>query len=198
MKCPKCGSRKLAPILYGMPAFDEEMRQKLDNKELILGGCCITGADPQYHCFGCSRDVCRPPVLRTGHGKEDYRDIVTSVRFFRWPPEDTSLSVVIKKLGEKTFYIEASSTDGFIHRGVKDAEWKRLLNTMYGKLYLHEWKKRYEDSDAKDGEEWLLETTLAEGRIRTYKGYGAYPPYWKELLETFKPFLRKPYDPLQK
>lgn len=84
MKCPKCGSKKLAPIIYGMPAFDEEMKQKLDNKEVVLGGCCISGAEPQYHCFGCGKDVCKSPVLLTGHGKEDYRDIVTSVRFFHW------------------------------------------------------------------------------------------------------------------
>ena len=27
-KCPKCGSRRVAPILYGMPAFSEEMEQQ--------------------------------------------------------------------------------------------------------------------------------------------------------------------------
>lgn len=27
-KCPKCGSRRVAPILCGMPAFSEEMEQQ--------------------------------------------------------------------------------------------------------------------------------------------------------------------------
>ena len=38
-KCPKCGSRRVAPILYGMPAFNEEVEQKLNEEKLYLGGC---------------------------------------------------------------------------------------------------------------------------------------------------------------
>lgn len=55
-RCPKCGSEKIAPILYGMPAFDEEMERQLNNQELYLGGCCVSDNDPQYHCFGCGKD----------------------------------------------------------------------------------------------------------------------------------------------
>lgn len=40
--CPRCGSRKTAQILWGMPAFTEELEVKLKNKEIVLGGCCIT------------------------------------------------------------------------------------------------------------------------------------------------------------
>ena len=93
MKCPKCGSKKLAPILYGMPAFDEEMKRKLDNQELVLGGCCISGDEPQYHCFGCGKDICTPPVLGSRRGQEDYWEIVTSVRFFDWQFNDIPSSI---------------------------------------------------------------------------------------------------------
>lgn len=34
-KCPKCGSRRVAPILYGMPAFSEEMEQQLKEEKLL-------------------------------------------------------------------------------------------------------------------------------------------------------------------
>ena len=192
MKCPKCRSKKLAPILYGMPAFDEEMKQKLDNRELVLGGCCITGADPQYHCFGCGRDVCKQPVLRTGHGKEDYRDIVTSVSFFRWSFNEIPSSVDIRKTDGGTIYLEASSPDGFIQRGVTASEWKKLLNKLFGKMYLHEWKKRYENPLVLDGEEWSLGIKLTGRRVRNYSGLNAFPPYWKELKAAFDPFLKKP------
>ena len=53
MKCPKCGSKRVAPILYGMPAYDEELERKINSEEVYLGGCIISGSDPQYHCFGC-------------------------------------------------------------------------------------------------------------------------------------------------
>lgn len=36
IKCPKCGSDKVAKILYGMPAFDDELEAKVDAGE---NGC---------------------------------------------------------------------------------------------------------------------------------------------------------------
>ena len=80
---------------------------------------------------------------------------------------------------------------------MREAEWKRLLDRLYGRLYLHEWKKRYDNPLVLDGEEWELEINLTGGRIRTYKGTNAYPPYWMELQEVFKPFLKRPDDPLR-
>ena len=59
VKCPKCGSRKIALILYGMPEYDEEMEQKINNQELYLGGCCISDTNPLFHCFGCGKDFGR-------------------------------------------------------------------------------------------------------------------------------------------
>ena len=29
-KCPRCGSTRLAPILYGYPLFDDELQKKLE------------------------------------------------------------------------------------------------------------------------------------------------------------------------
>lgn len=80
-KCPKCGSRHIAPILYGMPAFDEEIARQIKNRELVLGGCCISGREPRFHCFGCGRDVGTPPILARNDREEDYRDIVTGIVF---------------------------------------------------------------------------------------------------------------------
>ena len=38
-KCPKCGGTHLAPIHYGYPAFNEETKRRVENRELFLGGC---------------------------------------------------------------------------------------------------------------------------------------------------------------
>ncbi len=67
----------------------------------------------------------------------------------------------------------------------------RLLNSLYGKLYLHEWKKRYENVLVLDGYFWELEIKLTNGRARKYSGSNDYPPYWKELQTAFKTFLKK-------
>lgn len=41
--CPYCGSRNIARIFRGMPAFTEELQRELDEGKVILGGCEIEG-----------------------------------------------------------------------------------------------------------------------------------------------------------
>ena len=49
-KCPCCGG-KLLPIVYGEPG--PELFEKADKGEVILGGCIVTGLDPQKECAEC-------------------------------------------------------------------------------------------------------------------------------------------------
>lgn len=51
--CPQCGSSNVAEILWGMPAYDEELEKKLADGSVVLGGCCISPADPDWHCNDC-------------------------------------------------------------------------------------------------------------------------------------------------
>ena len=39
--CPRCGSRHVAQILHGMPAFTEELQRELAEGKVVLGGCDI-------------------------------------------------------------------------------------------------------------------------------------------------------------
>ena len=143
-KCPKCGSRRVAPILYGMPAFSEEMEQQLKEEKLYLGGCCISGIDPTYHCFNCKKDVGAPPILLSKHGEEDYRDIVTSVRFsvggfFGGYPE----VLAIKEKDRITLDVRPGfrEPETYLQRLMTEQEWNKLMDRLFSKLYLHEWKK---------------------------------------------------------
>lgn len=52
-KCPKCGSEKVADILWGMPAYSRELQEDLDNGKIVLGGCCVTDNDPEWQCVDC-------------------------------------------------------------------------------------------------------------------------------------------------
>lgn len=66
IKCPRCGSIDTARIQYGMPAFTEELQEKMAAGKVFLGGCCIDGAytedgewvsiDPTNHCNNCKKD----------------------------------------------------------------------------------------------------------------------------------------------
>lgn len=46
--CPKCGSDAVLRIVYGLPGPELEKRT-----DIYLGGCCMTGEDPEWHCNKC-------------------------------------------------------------------------------------------------------------------------------------------------
>jgi hypothetical protein len=51
--CPRCGSRSIARILYGYPAWSEELDRKLSGGELRLGGCVVHACQPALVCNRC-------------------------------------------------------------------------------------------------------------------------------------------------
>ena len=213
MKCVKCGSNRVAPIMYGMPFFDEELEQALKDEKIYLGGCCLSGADPKYHCFKCKKDFGTPPMLISRQGQEDYRNIVTAIEFnvggyfgdsrsvqfykkgnkilltVRWEPDKNSiLSLPPAQL--QTLVNENKVPAGITYqRLMTAAEWEKLQNQLYCKLYIHEWKKNYTNDRMIDGEQWSLRIKLTHGRQRRYHGSNAYPPYWKKLQALLSPFF---------
>ena len=52
-KCPNCQSTNRAEILWGLPADMREIEKELERKEIVLGGCCVTGNDPKWACNDC-------------------------------------------------------------------------------------------------------------------------------------------------
>ena len=54
--CPFCGSKNIAEYLYGLPCFDETLRNDIEAKRIILGGCLVDGSNPRYHCNNCGKD----------------------------------------------------------------------------------------------------------------------------------------------
>lgn len=52
-RCPVCGASPVASILYGMPAITPELKQKLKEGRITLGGCCISDDDPRWECTSC-------------------------------------------------------------------------------------------------------------------------------------------------
>lgn len=188
-KCPKCGSDRVAPILYGMPAHSEEMEQQLKDKKLYLGGCCVSNMQPTYHCFQCKKNVGTPPILLSKYGEEDYREIVTSIHFeYGGFFCGNSEILIVKGEGGITLDVRHSYRDLEAHRLMPEQEWNKLVNRLFSELYLHEWKKNYDNREILDGVGWDLELALTRGRVKTYGGSNGFPPYWEELQATFRPF----------
>lgn len=53
VKCPNCGSTNIAEILWGLPASTDELKKRLGEGKVVLGGCCISDDDPRYQCIEC-------------------------------------------------------------------------------------------------------------------------------------------------
>lgn len=190
MKCPRCGSEHVAEILYGMPAFDDDLKQKLDKKEVYLGGCCISEISPRYHCNNCKKDFGSAPLFFGKDGQEDYRDAITSVCFSDGGFFHGHIQITIERAdaGIRAEVFPRFSVES-IPFAVTEEEWRDLLDALYGKLFLHEWKKNFDDPDILDGEQWSLRLGLNGGRRRLYHGSNDYPQYWDELKALFRPFF---------
>ena len=53
-KCPECGSKRVATILYGLrPAPDDALQKRLDAGTATFGGCCIETDSPTWICSDC-------------------------------------------------------------------------------------------------------------------------------------------------
>jgi hypothetical protein len=52
-ECPSCGGTDIAVILYGLPSDELLNDEKVKQKKIVLGGCCITGNDPKLECNDC-------------------------------------------------------------------------------------------------------------------------------------------------
>ena len=51
--CPICNGKNIAKIFWGLPADMREMEGELERKEIVLGGCIVTGNDPKWRCNKC-------------------------------------------------------------------------------------------------------------------------------------------------
>ncbi len=49
--CPSCDSKNVAPIAFGYPG--PEMMEEAQRGKIVLGGCCVTDDDPEWHCKDC-------------------------------------------------------------------------------------------------------------------------------------------------
>ena len=56
IKCPKCGERPVANILYGLAVMSDELQNDIDLGKTVIGGCVIWEDSPKWHCVNCNTD----------------------------------------------------------------------------------------------------------------------------------------------
>lgn len=57
-RCPKCGSKDVARIMYGLPNMaDEHLQEQLAKAKVALGGCVFDpSASPSHYCNACDHE----------------------------------------------------------------------------------------------------------------------------------------------
>lgn len=168
IKCPRCGSTDTVPVQGG------------------------SGAGAEFYCEKCRKGLATLPRFHTKFGERDYREAICYIYFVtgRYDAGYPQVTMLKRKndiiLDVRPGYDQAAL---FIHREITVEEWVAVAEVLFCKLYLHKWKKRFVDPTILDGEQWELNLGLDGRRKRTYSGSNAYPPYWNELREVFRPFF---------
>lgn len=57
IRCPECGARPVARIVYGLPDFNEPLAADVDAGKIVLGGCIVTEDDPAWQCVSCGQKI---------------------------------------------------------------------------------------------------------------------------------------------
>lgn len=57
--CPRCGSKDVLRIVYGLPG--PELMERAEKGLVKLGGCCVDGNDPEWYCRKCSSEFGMDP-----------------------------------------------------------------------------------------------------------------------------------------
>ena len=146
-------------------------------------------------CNDCKKDFATALILISPRKDtaEDYRDIVTCIKFSVGGFFDGYTDITIKKNDKGALVnvqkmLELEEVPG--DRQITPMKWQRIVNTLYGQMYLHEWKKSFVVPDVLDGTQWSLDISLIGNRKRSYSGSNGYPPYWKGLLKIFREFAK--------
>lgn len=58
-ECPNCGHTPVAEILWGMPAYSEQLRAEEQAGRIVFGGCCVSDDDPEWECAKCHQHIYR-------------------------------------------------------------------------------------------------------------------------------------------
>lgn len=56
-RCPFCGSKNLAKILYGLPVESSKLDRQIARGKIILGGCNLTENSPLWTCNKCNENI---------------------------------------------------------------------------------------------------------------------------------------------
>ena len=205
IKCPFCKCLETVRILYDYPDSDEKRENQIDSGKVSPDGSALRATSekvisiqkyPTRLCRRCKKQFGTPPLMVDEEEKRvvDYRDIVTYVQFsvggFFSPGGGTMVTLekdveggCIKQIIRPRFSIDQPK-----YITIDTAKWDHLLDTLFLRLYIHEWPDRYDNPHVMDGTQWSLILKSEKKELIHIFGSNAYPPYWMDLERAFQKF----------
>ncbi|HEY5531112.1 MAG TPA: gamma-glutamylcyclotransferase family protein [Candidatus Anoxymicrobiaceae bacterium] len=157
-KCPECGLKRVATIIYGMPgAPDEAMQKRLDEGTVKFGGCDVEPGNPTWVCSDCGASDSR--ITRARYPYFAYGSNMDTVQMRHRCPDSVPVATaelfgyrfIINSRGVATIVQDDSSTvHGVLWRTTDDDEtsldrYEGVGSGLYSKQYL---RVKSEDGEA--------------------------------------------------
>lgn len=193
IKCPYCGSKDTAYIYYGLPVMDDELKKRVDEGKVVIGGCKVSSTNPTRYCNHCKKSFATMPLIKL-NGKVTGENYIYSVREISFHYDSVVSGVTDIDITQNIRGAEVSvrHAPGGVRTEVyiTDTKWMNIVKSLYEKMYLHEWKHSFKNPHVAGGDSWKLIITLTNNRHRTYSGVNTYPPYWNEFMALMRPFIK--------
>lgn len=216
VRCPRCGSMETAQYFYGLPGPELYEGTRATLGDYIIGGCCIRCVpgmmgdieiNPRYRCRACKRDFGSTAKYRV-KGTKDLFDTCTDgaymVRFrssgYGGPTYEIELALERVSLlyspitGSASLDNGVEGIDGALIKTLPldDKRFRHVIRSLFTRLHVGDWKKRYWDPNILDGNQWELRIDLLwAARPLVIYGSNDYPPNYRRLLRLFRPFFRE-------
>ena len=177
-RCPICGGNNTARILWGLPAWTPELEEKLNNKSIVLGGCCISGNDPSYYCNDCEANIIFPT------DREEAETVFFEFGIGGFFDGYQKMEVEKKDDAFTAKYFPAfGSEDSAFEIRLTSDEFRTFIHKVYATSLL-EWKEEYVDPYVLDGTQWEITIRYTDGKAQKWYGSNAYPPLWKRFIKA--------------
>ena len=169
-KCPKCSSKNVIPIVYGLPS--PELFEKAEAGKVKLGGCCVGENDPEIYCKDCEYEWDKEQAVDIAYQK------IKGIKAFVGGYFGASYLVEIDLASRKVNWIHWEE-------GKQIATYQKTITIKTAESFIDqlksakllEWKFKYEAPNVCDGTGWSVEI-IREGRNLVKSGSNAFPNEW--------------------
>ncbi len=185
LKCPYCGSENIAWIIWGSSNTSVAADVKYPVIFLEKPG---TDESPTRQCRDCHRRFGRRRIY-TYHGKKYMPEDVCMVEFQIGGYFGGYNQLVIRRMQGYSalcvLHMPIDRDSPLYIRKYGKKEWDALMNMLFNRLFIQEWKSEYDDNDILDGTQWHLKIGFTDGKSRKIYGSNEYPALWKQLEKRF-------------